>query len=253
MSKLAIIIPARKGSSRFPAKVLHPILGKPLVVWVAEGASQCSYADRVIVATDDEGVAQTVRDAGYEAMLTRDDHPSGTDRIWEVAESLDHDWILNLQGDEPLINGEVLDSMAEIVMSDGGSDNEIVTLVRELEASEVSDANRVKVVLDQSGNALYFSRAPIPHVKRRPVEVRDKFPSPKYWLHVGLYLYRRDILERFISLPQTTLELNEGLEQLRALENGISIKCVETKHEFLGVDTSADLPRVEAALRAKGK
>ncbi len=251
MEKLAIIIPARKGSTRFPGKVIHPILGKPLVVWVVEGASRCRYADRVIVATDDEEVAGIVTDAGYEARMTRGDHPSGTDRVWEVAESLDCNWILNLQGDEPLITGEVLDSLAEAVMS-ADEKPEIVTMARPLDISEVHDPNRVKVVVDRNMNALYFSRAAIPFFKERPIEERAKYPAPKYLLHIGLYLYRRDILERFVSLDQTPYEISEGLEQLRALENGIGIRCVETEHEFLGVDSRSDIPRVEAALRARG-
>jgi len=253
VEKLAIVIPARKQSTRFPAKVLHPILGKPLVVWVAEGASMCSHASDVVVATDDEEVFDAVKAAGFEARMTRSDHPSGTDRVWEVAKDLDAGWILNLQGDEPLITGQVLDSLAGIVAEEGGDSNEIVTMVRRLPASEARDPNRVKVVLDRSGNALYFSRSPIPYVKERPIEQRSKYPAPEYRLHVGLYLYRRDILERFVGLERTPLEMSEGLEQLRALENGIHIRCVETEHEFLGVDSLADVPRVEAALRALNK
>jgi len=224
-----------------------------MIVWVAEGASRCRHADRVIVATDDEDVARTVRDAGFEAEMTRPDHPSGTDRVWEVAEKLDADWILNVQGDEPLITGEVLDFLAEVVMGEGGDEHEIVTLVRRLEPEEAIDPNRVKVVTDRHGDALYFSRSPIPYVKRRPIEERERCPAPTFLLHIGLYLYRRDIIERFVRLERTSLEMAEGLEQLRALENGIRIHCVETEHEFLGVDTRSDIPRVEAALRARKK
>jgi len=246
VSKLIIVIPARRGSSRFPSKVIHPILGKPLVVWVVEGASKCSWTDEIIVATDDNEIKSVVEAAGYKAVITRDDHPSGTDRVWEVAKSIDCDWILNLQGDEPLITGDVLDSLAGEVMDGNANDIEIVTLVRTLEPSEVMDPNRVKVVVDTNMNALYFSRSPIPHIKPS-----DHISAPEYLLHVGLYLYRRDILEKFVNLPQTPLELSEGLEQLRALENGIRIKCVKTDHEFLGVDTPPDVIRVETALRAR--
>jgi len=252
VEKLAIVIPARKVSTRFPGKVLYPVLGRPLVVWVAQGASGCRYADRVVVATDDEDVAKAVRDAGYEACMTRADHPSGTDRVWEVARGLDAGWILNLQGDEPLITGEVLDSLVSVVMDEKGSGSEIATMVRPLDASEVRDTNRVKVVIDRNMNALYFSRAPIPHVKERPIEERAKIPATRFLLHIGLYLYRRDALERFVSLPPSPLEIAEGLEQLRALENGMKIRCVLTEHEFLGVDTRSDVPRVEAALRSRG-
>ncbi len=253
MEKLAIVIPARMHSVRFPGKALHPILEKPLVVWAAEGASQSKYADRVIVATDDERIASVVRDAGFEAVMTREDHPSGTDRVWEVAEGLEAAWILNLQGDEPLITGEILDSLAEVAIGGNGDEHEIVTLIRRLEPEEVIDPNRVKVVIDQRGDALYFSRSPIPYIRERLMEEKDRYPSPKFHLHIGLYLYRRDILEKFIGLKQTPLEMAEGLEQLRALENGIRIHCVETGHEFLGVDSKTDVPKVEAALRARGK
>jgi len=251
MTRLAIIIPARMESTRFPGKVLHPILGKPLVVQVAKGASECAHVDRVIVATDDEHVLKAVEEAGYEGRMTSPDHPSGTDRVWEVAKSLDEEWIINLQGDEPMITGEVLDSIAEVVMSDDGTGHEIVTLVRPLEPREAIDPNRVKVVTDRSMNALYFSRSTIPYVKARPIEQKSGDIAYQYLLHVGLYLYRRDILEKFVGLEQTPLEMSEGLEQLRALENGIRIHCVVTDHEFLGVDAKTDVPRVEAALRAR--
>jgi len=252
VSKLIIVIPARKGSTRFPSKVIHPILGKPLVLWAVEGAMQCSWADDVIVATDDVEVKSAVESAGFKAVMTRADHPSGTDRVWEVAREIDCDWVLNLQGDEPLITGDVLDSLAVEVMNDRGSEIEIVSLVRPLPPSEVRDPNRVKVVIDKTMNALYFSRAPIPHVKARPSDKLNEMQAPEYLLHVGLYLYRRDILEKFVSLPQSHLEKCEGLEQLRALENGIRIRCVKTDREFLGVDTPADVIRVETALRARG-
>lgn len=251
MARLAIIIPARMESTRFPGKVLHPILGKPLVVQVAKGASECTHAGRVIVATDDEGVLKAVKEAGYEARMTSPEHPSGTDRVWEVAKSLDEEWIINLQGDEPMITGEVLDSIADVVKSGDDTGHEIVTLVRPLEPSEAIDPNRVKVVTDRNMNALYFSRSPIPYVKSRPTMMESGNIEYQYLLHVGLYLYRRDILEKFVGLEQAPLEKSEGLEQLRALENGIRIHCVLTDHEFLGVDTITDVPRVEAALRAR--
>jgi len=251
MKKLAIIIPARMQSTRFPGKVMYPILGTPLVIRVAEAARECSHADRVIIATDNEKIMETAKLAGFEARMTSPDHPSGTDRVWEVAQSLDEDWILNLQGDEPLITGEDLDSLAEVVMSDDGADNEIVTLVSPLEPREANDPNRVKVVTDRDMNALYFSRSPIPYLKERPIEQEHDGVTFEYLLHVGLYLYRRDILEKFIGMKQTPLETAEGLEQLRALENGMRIRCVITDNEFMGVDKKTDVPKVEAMLRAR--
>lgn len=245
MDKIAIIIPARRGSTRFPGKVIHPILGKPLILWVAEGASQSRLADTVIVATDDPEVVDIVRNAGFNAELTRDDHPSGTDRIWEVAQKIDADWIINLQGDEPMVTGKLVDSLAEFAVGDKCQQIEMATLVRTLDPKEANDPNRVKVVLDRFENALYFSRSPIPFP-------RDPHAIPEYLLHIGIYLYRRDILERIVDLEQSWLEKMEQLEQLRALEDGIKIRCVRTDLEFLGVDTPEDVTRVEEALKARG-
>ncbi len=248
MTNLAVIIPARKGSKRFPGKVIHPILGKPLILWVVEGASRSIHAGKVIVATDDEEIARIIRDAGYTAEMTRDDHLSGTDRVWEVAAKLDADWIVNLQGDEPLVTGYVIDSLADIAQD--GSDIEIATLVRTLDPANANNPNRVKVVIDRHENALYFSRSPIPY---NPLSKSTAITlAPEYFLHIGIYLYRRDILKKFVRLEQGVLEKTERLEQLRALENGIKIRCIKTGHEFLGVDTPDDVPIVEAALRAKG-
>lgn len=238
-------------ATRFPGKALHPILGKPLVLWVVEGASCSKRAERVIVATDDERILSTVRDAGFEAELTRKDHPSGTDRVWEVAERLDAGWIINLQGDEPLITGDVLDSLAEVAFGEG--EVEMATLVRVITAKEAEDPNRVKAVVGANGNALCFSRSLVPYPRnvRRPPD--EAGVTPEYLLHVGVYLYRRDVLERIINLPRSPLEEVEGLEQLRALENGIRIRCVRTEHEFLGVDTQEDVQRVEEALKARAE
>lgn len=248
MANLAVIIPARKGSKRFPGKVIHPILGKPLILWVVEGASRSIHAGKVIVATDDEGIARIVRDAGYTAEMTRDDHLSGTDRVWEVAAKLDADWIVNLQGDEPLVTGDVIDSLADIARD--GSGIEMATLIRPLDPLDANNPNRVKVVIDNHENALYFSRSPIPY---NPLSNSTAItPAPEYFLHIGIYLYRRDILKKFVGLEQGVLEKTERLEQLRALENGIKIRCIKTGHEFLGVDTPEDVPAVEAALKAKG-
>jgi 3-deoxy-manno-octulosonate cytidylyltransferase (CMP-KDO synthetase) len=249
VTSLTIIIPARKASTRFPAKILHPVLGKPLVLWVVEGATRSKRAERVIVATDDNEILETVKEAGFEARMTRIDHPSGTDRVWEVASGLSSEWIMNLQGDEPLMTGDVLDSLYDAALKADGV--EMATLVRSLNPKEADDPNRVKVVTGLNGDALYFSRSRVPYPRNPRIEAgRQK--EPEYLLHVGIYLYRRDTLERFVSLPQAPLERVEGLEQLRALENGIRIKCVRTDHEFMSVDTIDDVKRVEAELRARG-
>ncbi len=254
VTSLAVIIPARRASTRFPAKVLHPVLGKPLVLWVVEGAMQSKHADRVIVATDDAEILQIVQDAGFDAELTSENHPSGTDRIWEVASSLQSDWIINVQGDEPLITGDILDSLYEQSVDGGGGGGsggvEMATMVRTLDPDEADDPNRVKVVMGLDGNALYFSRSKIPYPRNPKVPFGER-GAPEYLLHVGIYLYRRDVLKRFVELDQTPLERTEGLEQLRALENGIKIRCVRTDREFLGVDTPEDVARVEMELRSR--
>ncbi|MCX6645300.1 MAG: 3-deoxy-manno-octulosonate cytidylyltransferase [bacterium] len=245
VNKIAIIIPARKGSTRFPGKVIFSILGKPLILWVAEGASKSKLADIVIVATDDREVMDIVRKAGFNAELTRDDHPSGTDRIWEVAQKIDADWIINLQGDEPMVTGELVDSLAGIAIGPEGRKIEMATMVRTLNPEDAKDPNRVKVVLDKFGNALYFSRSSIPYA-------RDPGTVPEYFLHVGIYLYRKDILERVVGLEPSYLEKMERLEQLRAIEDGIKIRCVKTTNEFFGVDAPSDINVVEKALKARG-
>lgn len=260
VTSLAVIIPARRASTRFPAKVLHPILGKPLVLWVVEGAMQSEHAERVIVATDDAEILQTVQDAGFDAELTSENHPSGTDRVWEVASSLQSDWIINVQGDEPLITGDILDSLYEQSVGGGGGGSggggggggvEMATMVRTLNPDEADDPNRVKVVMGLDGDALYFSRSKIPYPRNPKVPFGER-GAPEYLLHVGIYLYRRDVLKRFVELDQTPLERMEGLEQLRALENGIKIRCIRTDREFLGVDTPEDVARIEVELRSRG-
>jgi 3-deoxy-manno-octulosonate cytidylyltransferase (CMP-KDO synthetase) len=253
MDSLTIIIPARLGATRFPRKMLHPVLDKPLILWTVEAASRSKKAGGVIVATDDEEILKLVTDAGFDARMTRSDHPSGTDRVWEIASGLQAKWIINLQGDEPLMTADALDSLADVAfqIEDRNQPVEMVTLIGDLDPEDARDPNRVKVVTDLEGNALYFSRSPIPY-PRIVSELSETGQDPaRYLLHVGVYLYRRDVLERLVSLKRSPLERVEGLEQLRALENGIRIKCVHADHEFLGVDVQTDVPRVEAILRAR--
>jgi 3-deoxy-manno-octulosonate cytidylyltransferase (CMP-KDO synthetase) len=255
VKSLTIIIPARLGATRFPRKILYPLLEKPLILWTAEAASESGLADNVIVATDDNEIMRVVQEAGFKAEMTRADHASGTDRVWEVASAVDSEWIINLQGDEPLIRASTLDSLAKTAFESAGLGKsiEMATLVRDLDPADVRDPNRVKVVTDIEGNAMYFSRSPIPY-PRIVADIPEDLREPaRYLLHVGVYLYRRDVLAKLIALPRSPLERIEGLEQLRALENGIGIKCVKTSDECMGVDTQADVPRVEAALRARFK
>ncbi|HEX9744806.1 MAG TPA: 3-deoxy-manno-octulosonate cytidylyltransferase [bacterium] len=245
MTSVSVIIPARYAARRFPGKILYPIHGKPLVLWVIEGASKAESVSDVIVATDDTRIFDVVSDAGHDVRMTREDHQSGTDRVWEVAENLDTEWVLNLQGDEPLITPDVIDSFVQESIT---GETEMATLVRKLDSSEADDPNRVKVVTSNNMDALYFSRSRIPYPRNVKTDQGD---TAEYWLHIGVYLYRRDVLEKFVGLKMGELEKVEGLEQLRALENGIKIKCVATSHEFLGVDSPDDVARVEKALESR--
>jgi 3-deoxy-manno-octulosonate cytidylyltransferase (CMP-KDO synthetase) len=238
--KVIAVIPARYGSTRFPGKPLAPVSGKPLLQWVWEGARQSRRTERVIIATDDSGIAKAARDFGAEVVMTRANHPSGSDRIAEAVQNLQADWILNLQGDEPLITGEVLDTWIQALRPEFG----MATVATPLR--EPSDQDRpevVKVRWDAAGQALGF---------RRTLNLSEK----QDWLHqhVGLYAYRPDTLKKFVSLPPSKGEKRENLEQLRALENGIAVQVVPLTFVFIGVDTPGDVTRAERALadRAAG-
>ena len=237
------VIPARYGAQRFPGKPLAPIAGRPMLQHVVEGAKRAKSLARVIVATDDERIAAACRDFGAEVAMTRPDHASGTDRIAEVAQQLDADAVVNVQGDEPLIEGFVVDAAVAALASD--PDAPMATVVHAAGPGSAEDANRVKVVLDRHGRALYFSRSPVPFV-------RAGAPAPPLWQHVGLYAYRRDFLLRYPELAPTPAERAEGLEQLRALENGFVIRCAVVEGwESVPVDVPEDVARVEARLAAR--
>ncbi|MGH0032410.1 MAG: 3-deoxy-manno-octulosonate cytidylyltransferase [Myxococcota bacterium] len=232
------VIPARFAASRFPGKPLAKIAGMPMIERVWRGASQARSLDRVIVATDDERVADACAAFGAEVALTRADHPTGTDRIGEVAAGLDADIVVNVQGDEPLIEGRVVDATVGVL--EGDPDLLMSTVVHPLEPGADADPNRVKVVLDRRGRALYFSRSPIPHVRGE---------EPPRWQHVGLYGYRRSFLLDFVKLEPTPAEKAEQLEQLRALENGFAIGCAVVEGWVsVPVDVPEDVARVEARL-----
>ena len=234
------VIPARFGASRFPGKPLAPIAGRPMIQRVFDGARQAKSLSRVLVATDDERIAAVCRGFGAEVVMTRSDHPTGTDRIAEAAASLDAEAVVNVQGDEPLIEGFVIDAAVEALAADPGA--ALATVVHRADPATSGDPNRVKVVLDDAGRALYFSRSPIPFV-------RDGAEPPPLWQHVGLYAYRRDFLLRFASLSPTPAERAEGLEQLRALEHGHPITCAVVEGwESVPVDVPEDVARVEARL-----
>jgi 3-deoxy-manno-octulosonate cytidylyltransferase (CMP-KDO synthetase) len=234
------IIPARYRASRFPGKPLAEICGRPMLQHVIEGARRAKRLRDVFVATDDERIAAVATAVGAKVVMTSPDHPTGTDRLAEAAAKLDDAIVVNIQGDEPLIEGFVIDAAVEALQAD--AEAEVATVVHPLEPAALGDPNRVKVVLDRAGRALYFSRAPIPF--------RRADAAPPRWLqHVGLYAYRRDFLLHFVTLAQGEAERAEGLEQLRALEHGFRIRCaVIDGWQSVPVDVPADVARVEAAL-----
>lgn len=234
------IIPARWAASRFPGKVLAPIAGRPMLQRVVEGARRAKSLRTVLVATDDERVAAACRDFDVEAVLTSAHHPTGTDRLAEVAAGLDDEIVVNVQGDEPLIEGFVIDAAVDALRED--AEAAMSTVVHPMEEDAVDDPNRVKVVLDRRGRALWFSRNPI------PAAARSAHP-PRHLQHVGLYVYRRAFLLELVGLPQTPAELAEGLEQLRALEHGHAIRAARVEGwTSLPVDVPADVAAVEARL-----
>ena len=238
MSVLAIL-PARYGSTRFPGKPLAPIGGKPMIQHVWERTRAAKSVDAVVIATDDERIRDACDAFGAEVEMTRDDHPTGTDRLAEVAERHDHDVSVNVQGDEPLIEGFVGDAAVEALLKDDRA--AMSTIVHRAEPEAFDDPNRVKVVLDSAGFALYFSRAPIPFRRK------DTGIAPLQ--HVGLYVYRRDFLLEIVTLERSPAERIEELEQLRALENGYRIRAAEIEGwTSVPVDVPEDVPIVEAQL-----
>ena len=243
--RVAAILPARWGSTRFPGKPLHPIAGKPLIRHVWERARQAQRLAQVIIATDDERIATAARAFGAEVAMTSADHPSGTDRIAEVARTLPGvTHLLNIQGDEPLIDPALLDRLAQTLIENPGL--EMATTANPFgPGDDVANPNAVKVVVDAAGNALYFSRCAIPF-RRDPARTGP----PPYLRHHGLYGYSLPFLLRFVQWPPSPLEQAEALEQLRALENGAKIRVLVTDHASVGVDTPADVLVVEKQLAA---
>ncbi|MBI1893008.1 MAG: 3-deoxy-manno-octulosonate cytidylyltransferase [Candidatus Rokubacteria bacterium] len=237
-----VVIPARYGATRFPGKLLADLHGKPLIQHAWERARELASVSRVLVATDDERISRAVLGFGGEVVMTRVDHPSGTDRVGEVARALSAELIVNLQGDEPLIDTKAVDELVRTMSREPG----IVmgTLAHAInQEGELASPHVVKVVVDQEGFALYFSRAPVPFARSR-----GKHPPLR---HIGLYVYRRDFLLTLTSLPPSPPELTEGLEQLRALEHGYRIKVLLSPTPSFGVDTPEDLIRLRELL-AKG-
>jgi 3-deoxy-manno-octulosonate cytidylyltransferase (CMP-KDO synthetase) len=235
------VIPARLQSTRFPRKVLREVAGKPLVVQVYEAARRAAELDELLVATESHEVVDACAKFGVAAVLTSPEHPSGTDRIWEVAQTRSADVYVNIQGDEPLVTADHIRLLVGPFRE--RADTQVTTLKIRLTAEEMANPNVNKVVCGVDGRALYFSKHPIPYDRDGIGVVR--------WKHAGFYAYRKAALEAFHRLPPSPLELTEKLEQLRFLENGIDIVVVETDAPTIGVDTEADLRAVEALLRSR--
>jgi 3-deoxy-manno-octulosonate cytidylyltransferase (CMP-KDO synthetase) len=230
------------GAQRFPGKPLHPIAGVPLVVRVLRQAMKSRLADAVLVATDDERVAAVVRDAGGTAVMTSPDLPSGTDRVRAAVEGTDATIVVNVQGDEPLMDPENVDRVIEYLASH--PEVPLATVAKPIDdPAQIASPNVVKVVRGDDGRALYFSRSPIPY--RRNAE-----PGLPTWKHLGLYGYRREALDTWTSLPPHPLERAEGLEQLRALAAGLVMAVLPAVGDSIGVDTPADADTVERILRS---
>lgn len=249
--RVTAVIPARYASTRFEGKALADIMGKPMVQRVYERTSRASLVSEVIVATDDRRIEEAVKSFGGRVEMTSASHETGTDRLAEVAERIDSEIIVNVQGDEPLIEPAMIDEVIRpLVEDDSVLMGTLKSRVRNLH--DFLSPNVVKVVTDRDGFALYFSRSPLPFFRDKWNDLKDEaFASGRLlcFKHVGIYVYRREFLIRYARMPQTPLECSEKLEQLRALENGFRIKVVDTEYESIGVDSPADLEKVLDKLR----
>lgn len=242
--KTAVIIPARMGSMRFPGKVLADLGGKPVIQHVWENAMR-SKADSVTVAVDDPRVEQAVKAFGGHVVMTKPSHPSGSDRVWEAAQSTDAELIVNVQGDEPFLPHEVIDDLIDAMH--GADAPAMGTVVLPCSRADIAaNPNLPKVVLTTDDYALYFSRSMIPYL-------REGGEETEVYRHWGIYAYRRETLAKFVTLPEGRLERCEKLEQLRALENGIRIKVIRTSFDSIGIDTPDDLVRAQEFLARRAK
>jgi 3-deoxy-manno-octulosonate cytidylyltransferase (CMP-KDO synthetase) len=235
--KTIAVIPARLASTRLPRKMLREIVGKPLIGWTYEAVRSSPLLTDVIVATDSQEILDACRDNGWKAQLTSPTHSSGTGRVHEISNSVTADVYINVQGDEPLVRPQHIDMLFRIMQDSAVS---VGTLKTPCPAEEIHNPNAVKVVTAADGRALYFSRSTIPFD-------RDG-KQPAYFKHLGLYAYRKPALDFFVKQQESSLEMSERLEQLRFLENGMSIYVAETPHDSIGVDTEDDLQRVAAIL-----
>lgn len=254
MHRVAAIIPARYNATRFPGKPLVLLKGKPLIQHVYEHASRASLVNSILVATDDQRIYDTVINFGGRVVMTAGSHESGTDRIAEAAAHIECDYVINVQGDEPFIEPQMIDDVIDLLYND---DNvSISTLAKRVtDVNEIFSPHVVKVVMDDDGYALYFSRAPIPYhrdeflesgVMSRELQVEQiNICNLEFYKHIGIYGYRKEALIKFSSLKQCRLEKIEKLEQLRALNAGMKIKVKETQYDTFGIDTIEDLRKAE--------
>lgn len=245
--KIIGVIPARYGSTRLPGKSLIELCGKPLIVWVVERAQKAASLDELLVATDDERIADAVRGTGCPVVMTAAQHPSGTDRAAEAVRGRGGDIVINIQGDEPLIEPALIDRLGRELAADIRWD--MATVATQIaDDADLTSRSVTKVVWSADGQALYFSRAPIPFLR----DPEKKPQGLRWYRHIGVYAYRKLFLDRMVATPPCVMEQAEGLEQLRALDLGARIKVIEAPYSGLGVDVPADIPRAETALRNAG-
>jgi 3-deoxy-manno-octulosonate cytidylyltransferase (CMP-KDO synthetase) len=247
MSRIAIIVPCRLESSRFPRKLLHKIKGKPLVLWVAEKIAQVAPQIPLYFAVDHELLKDCVTKAGFNALMTRSSHVSGTDRIAEANEHVKADFVINVQADEPLVSEKQIQLLVELIQGNA----EMATLATPFRtASDFHNPNQVKVVIGKDAKALYFSRAPIPYPRDHAIKLDDPWivANPCY-KHLGLYAYKAELLRTYTSLPMGAAEVIEKLEQLRILENGHAIAVGITEDPTIGIDTLEDAEKFERLLQ----
>lgn len=245
-NKIIGVIPARYASTRFPGKPLIKLKDKPILQWVIEAAQKSKILEKVYVATDDDRIAEVAKASKVEVLMTRSECPTGTDRIFEATEKLQFDVVINIQGDEPLIQPETIDSLAQAFLEDATLD--MATLSHPLNLEDINNKNAVKVITNVHQHAIYFSRFPIPFSRECCPE--NQYPS-SVQRHIGLYGYTKSFLKEFCSAPQAEIEKYESLEQLRALHLGASIKVISISQPTYGVDTPEDLQKLEGMLVEK--
>lgn len=240
------VIPARFASTRFPGKPLALIMGRPMIQWTIEGARQSRLLKEIIVATDDQRIADAATAVGANVVMTDSELPSGSDRIHAAIKDTPCDVVINIQGDEPLVTGELIDRLAQVFVDNNKLD--MATLAHPMSLEDLASLNAVKVVLNAQDEALYFSRFPMPYSRMTAEEMGSTEGCLK---HIGMYAYTKDFLKRFCEAPQAVIEKAESLEQLRALYLGAKIKVVRVKEASLGVDTPEDLVKLEKILQSR--